>query len=124
MTEINLEVIKMGMVHTFSDEHIAAIPEVERQDTFFDNGVQVARSMIRVLRQRLDVIHIHYPATWWDAFKDRWYPAWAKRRWPIEYTEHNLDIGAIYLTLAAPTVGQHEPTGHLIRTAGSVWRDD
>lgn len=27
-----------------------------------------------------------WPATWWDAFKDRWFPAWAKRRWPVERT--------------------------------------
>jgi hypothetical protein len=26
-----------------------------------------------------------WPATWWDAFKDRWFPAWAKRRWPVEW---------------------------------------
>jgi hypothetical protein len=26
---------------------------------------------------------ITYPKDWWQAFKGRWFPAWAKRRWPI-----------------------------------------
>lgn len=114
MTEINLEAIKLGMIRTFSDERIAAIPIVDQQNMFYYDGVQAARIMIRMLRKSLDIIRIEYPATWWDAVKDRWYPAWAKKRWPVNYTIHKLDIGAIYLTLEAPTIGQHEPMGHLI----------
>lgn len=25
------------------------------------------------------------PRTWWDAFKDKYYSEWAKRRWPVNY---------------------------------------
>lgn len=24
------------------------------------------------------------PATWWDAFKERWFPAWLERRFPVQ----------------------------------------
>ena len=27
---------------------------------------------------------ITYPKDWWQAFKARWFPAWAKRRWPVQ----------------------------------------
>lgn len=26
---------------------------------------------------------IEVPADWWEAFKDRWFPAWARHRWPV-----------------------------------------
>lgn len=30
---------------------------------------------------------IVYPATWWDAVKDRWFPRWLRRRFPPRFTE-------------------------------------
>ena len=32
-----------------------------------------------------------WPKTWWDAFKDRWFPVWAKKRWPVEWSELRVD---------------------------------
>ena len=26
-------------------------------------------------------------ASWWDAFKERWYPVWAKYLWPVRWRE-------------------------------------
>lgn len=37
------------------------------------------------------VIHRQWPRTWWDAFKERWFPAWAKDRWPVEYDSIDVD---------------------------------
>ena len=28
-----------------------------------------------------------YPCDWWQAFKERWFPAWAKRKTPVRMTE-------------------------------------
>jgi hypothetical protein len=39
-----------------------------------------------------------WPATWWDAFKDRWFPAWAQKRWPVEW----VTLQQIVPTLEAP----------------------
>lgn len=30
---------------------------------------------------------ISYPADWWEALKARWFPSWAKRKWPIRYVK-------------------------------------
>lgn len=27
---------------------------------------------------------VSYPSNWWEALKDRWFPAWAKQRWPVQ----------------------------------------
>jgi len=28
-----------------------------------------------------------FPETWWDHFKERWFPEWLKRRYPVKWTE-------------------------------------
>lgn len=28
-----------------------------------------------------------YPRDWWQAVKQRWFPFWILRRWPVEYTQ-------------------------------------
>lgn len=40
--------------------------------------------------------HIEYPRDWWQALKERWYPAWAKKRWPIRYIHYVYDVSVIY----------------------------
>lgn len=29
---------------------------------------------------------VSYPATWWQAFKQRFFPRWALKRWPVQLT--------------------------------------
>lgn len=41
--------------------------------------------MDRRIVVKREAVSVHYPSTWWDAFKERWFPAWAKRRWPPRF---------------------------------------
>jgi hypothetical protein len=34
---------------------------------------------------KLDLSELRWPATRWDRFKERWFPGWAKLRWPVRY---------------------------------------
>ena len=43
---------------------------------------------------------IEYPADWWQAFKARWLPLWARRRWPVRYQVY--EINAYYPTFRVP----------------------
>lgn len=43
-----------------------------------------------------------YPTTWWDAFKDRWFPGWLKRRYPPAFTRTVLNAQVIYPNLRLP----------------------
>ena len=36
------------------------------------------------MEERID-IEEKWPSDWWQAFKDRWFPKWALRRWPVHY---------------------------------------
>jgi hypothetical protein len=37
------------------------------------------------------LLSYQWPLTWWDAFKERWFPEWAKGRWPVRYKRIRLD---------------------------------
>jgi hypothetical protein len=50
---------------------------------------------------------VRYPADWWQAVKDRWYPAWALSRWPVVYRQITVDA--------------HRTWEHLPVTAPDKW---
>jgi len=42
-----------------------------------------------------------YPADWWQALKERWFPRWAKRHWPVQMTrvgggKAKIDVVALF----------------------------
>jgi len=43
-----------------------------------------------------------WPATWWDALKARWFPGWAKRRWPVRLERHSVEVQALYPQVSVP----------------------
>lgn len=55
-----------------------------------------------VLGQHLERARAEYPADWWQAFKVRWFPAWAKKRCPVRMTVIEIDVAALYPRIVAP----------------------
>jgi len=41
-----------------------------------------------------------FPADWWQAVKDRWFPDWLKRRYPVRYTI--ISRSAVYPEMSLP----------------------
>lgn len=39
-----------------------------------------------VLADHETVQPVKYPADWWQHFKLRWFPKWAKKRWPVRFS--------------------------------------
>jgi len=37
-----------------------------------------------------------YPRDWWEAFKERWFPARLKLRWPVKYTKQDISVTTVY----------------------------
>lgn len=36
-------------------------------------------------RRKHSTLEVAFPKSWWDHFKLRWFPLWAKHRWPVLY---------------------------------------
>jgi len=49
-----------------------------------------------VWADHVDTKEVTYPVDWWQAFKDRWFPQWAKKRWPIKYNDYAIEKWLTY----------------------------
>ena len=52
--------------------------------------------------EKLADIECRWPADWRQAFKERWFPAWAKRRWPVRWERRHLEAQALYPLVSMP----------------------
>ena len=46
--------------------------------------------------ERLGRQEVSYPKDWWQAFKERWFTSWMKRRWPVLMTTRRFVAHALY----------------------------
>ena len=56
----------------------------------------------RIFGKQILYEEISYPADWKQAFKERWFPTWAKSRWPVRYTKKTFDVKELVPSLAIP----------------------
>ena len=71
-----------------------------------------------IFAQTLEEHKATYPSDWWQAFKERWFPKWVLRRWPVRHTTVELKAQAIYPSLVLPK----EP--HVFRSTMAVVTDE
>lgn len=46
--------------------------------------VKLNAYIVAMPTEKICVYH-KYPKDWWQAVKERWFPKWAKNKWPIKY---------------------------------------
>lgn len=56
---------------------------------------------------------LRVPANWWQHFKQRWFPAWALKRWPVLYTVYDAAV-------VLPKVPVFDPKYHTVEFP--VWQ--
>ncbi len=69
--------------------------------------------------ERIDV-EAKYPADWWEAFKERWFPKWALQRWPVKYKTISVHRDVVRVCPHLPmTVSSHREHFHWLETGES-----
>jgi hypothetical protein len=68
---------------------------------------EVVGDMVLTLTHRRAVQHLResvakYPATWWQHVKERFFPEWLKRKFPVVYTHVLVDAQVFYDKIAVP----------------------
>lgn len=49
-----------------------------------------------VLGEQLEHVVIKYPINWIQAFKERWFPMWLLRKFPVKYKVYDVDFRVTY----------------------------
>ena len=82
---------KLVLLSYMSEELIE--DQIALQFMLEENAMRLVRD---VWTQDLDEYHYKHPIDWWNAFKERWFPYWLKKIFPVEYSNYTVDIDAVY----------------------------
>ena len=100
-----LEKLRMGL-ETHISEQLLNDAKVDIEKILYDMVSVRIRGHIWAQHLGTHTITWDTPADWWQAFKERWFPVWARRKWPIqrETRTYTLDVKATYpaLRLSVP----------------------
>jgi hypothetical protein len=92
MTRVRLEQALHEVSHTLTCQHLLD-PKV---DVYYDLMDSMRVTLSNAVWSHRDTVTLPYPATWWDAVKQHWFPAWAVRRWPVVMASVKLTTLAKY----------------------------
>lgn len=101
---IQLERFRFALQHAVSASEFENLRDNLRLDIERDMHMRclLVRLEKEILGERLGTHAVRYPADWWQAAKERWFPIWAIRRWPVWYTQHVYEARALYPRVAMP----------------------
>jgi hypothetical protein len=89
MHTLTLERIRHVVLQEFSDDII-----FDAQMAIHMDGIVIRA--IRELYGQREELTVEYPADWREAFKERWFPKWALKRWPVMYKVHHIEAQRLF----------------------------
>lgn len=93
-----LKVLKVGVNYAVSANEMA-IANIST-DAMMDH---ISKEMVYSLTARIASRHmenLEYPADWVEAFKERWFPHWLLKKYPVRY--HRYDVSVLYPGIVIP----------------------
>lgn len=103
---VPLEIFKYSLTQVVSERmlDLFAIPakvDISEHVNFMADDMLV-RVRQDILGSKLEDVHISYPATLWDAIKDRFFPQWMLKRRPVKYKHHDIVVRELHPRLSLP----------------------
>lgn len=94
-----LERLAIGAIARFPPELAEDLPALTVAAEQVTQGLLLSlRSYVWVERGQTEVVM--YPASWWEAFKERWFPDWLRERFPVQYTRREIQTHVLHPDLA------------------------
>lgn len=63
---------------------------------------------------KLSDFTVKHPADWFEALKERWFPAWLLKRYPVLYTHHRVEQHAVFPDWVAPAQDRLGPVSLMV----------
>ena len=103
-TRVQLESLKLMAEAYVSAELLDQLANGCKVGVFWNDILDglVVKLTARITSQELDCIMVEYPMNWWEAFKERWFPAWVKARWPVTWLVRTVTSYGLYPKVAMP----------------------
>lgn len=87
--------------HEFQLKQVAMQIQMSREEFRITEECQI-RDLLRaelrayVVAEDANPLIIRYPMNWWQHFKQRWFPKWALKRWPVRQVTHTITGSALF----------------------------
>lgn len=93
-----LEAVQFGVSRAISRYELQDIEPALHIELFKRSGEELVIQLRSYVygKKTHGLQEIRYPATWWDAVKLRWFPAWALKRWPARWVEYRAITQDLY----------------------------
>ena len=95
ITRAELDLVRVGVSVRLSEDMFLSRPTVEAWCDHLAESIEV-QVRGRLAGEQQPEIMIKHPNTWWEAVKERFFPAWLKRRFPVQYRHHHINGAALY----------------------------
>ena len=112
--KVKLEKMRFGLMTRISQEML--VSEVSAEYVANDLLLKVKGF---VWGRKVKVYRFYYPRDWWESFKDRWFPAWFKKRYPVIFIEQKVDVNELYPNLKLGVIRGEECIVQLQHTSSS-----
>ena len=118
---VELEKFKLVALQ-YLDEKLADFGEPPKLDISAHTSFMLDQLVLRLQQcvwgREVERQECQWPADWWQALKERWFPAWAKKRWPIEYKRVVITARELYPQMAFPP---HQHAGVIAVSKSPSW---
>lgn len=123
ISEVELKRMRMVLLAIVTEEMAGIFSAPCSVDTnLFESWARnelVIRLRQDIMGRIADEIGAEYPSDWWQAAKERWFPRWAKKRWPVRKTTIKLTARELYPRVAMPEqehyISLKKWTGHTMQ---------
>lgn len=79
-----------------ADRYLANKPEMLEPVRRHEMDELEFRISQKCLGTTMERVVVRHPSDWWQAFKERWFPRWMKRRWPVRMTIVEVEKAGLY----------------------------
>jgi hypothetical protein len=97
---LTLEYLEMGVNMAVSRGELlrpTTPPQLQSMAAMYAD--QMVASLVFAYAGMKHTYSFRHPATWWEMFKERFYPAWALKRWPVRYAAISVDAWRLWSDL-------------------------
>lgn len=119
MQDVFLERLRFGILSKMPKDLLDVDVDIVK-DTFTDDVIAQVKGFVWAEQKSIQHQEIVYPIDWREAFKERWFTEWMKKRWPVRYKRVVLDVKAIYPTFR-PAVPKEQCVLHIQRYEKNKW---
>lgn len=92
---IELKKIRYNIKHRLEKEYL--IEMLRWENNISCDCIELyIRGYVWAENESLKHQEVKYPFDWWEAFKERWFPRFLLKRYPVKYKKVILDVKKIY----------------------------